>query len=154
MTKTIKTFILCVITCVITSSAFAGTKAFQASIAPGIAIHDRHQKIEGLTLSIWGENPQVSLALGIINGTCDNSAGFSLGFINYGDSYKGVQFGFLNADKKLQGAQFGFLNLAKDTETGFQFGFINIIQKNKKWFSNFPNEIAPFMILINWRLED
>ena len=154
MTKTIKTLILCVIACVITSTAFAGTKAFQASIAPGIALHDRHQKIEGLTLSIWGENPQASLALGIINGTSDNSAGFSLGFINYGDTYKGVQLGFLNVDKKLQGAQLGVINIAKDTKTGFQFGLLNIIPKNKKWFSNFPNEIAPFMILINWRLED
>lgn len=153
MTKTSKTLILCVIACVITSTAFAGSKAFQASLAPGIAIHDRNQTIEGLTLSIWGENPQTSLALGIINGTSGNSAGVSLGFINYGGSYKGAQFGFMNADKELHGAQFGFLNIAKDTKTGFQFGLINIISKNKKWFSNFPNEIAPFMLFINWRLE-
>ena len=153
MIKTIKILILCVITCVITSTGFANTNAFQASLAPGIAIHDRHQKIEGLTLSIWGENPQTALALGIINGTAENSAGLSLGFINYGDDYKGVQIGFLNADKKLQGAQLGIFNVARNTETGFQFGLINIIKTNKKWFSNFPNEIAPFMLFINWRLE-
>lgn len=153
MTKTIKTFVLCVIACLITSTAFAGTKAFQASVAPGIAIHNRHQKIEGRTLSIWGENPQSSLAFGIINGTAGESSGVSLGFVNYGNSYKGVQFGFLNTDKKLVGAQFGFLNYAKNTGTGFQFGLINIISTNKKWFSNFPNEIAPFMLFINWRLE-
>jgi len=154
MTKTIKTLILCVIACVITSTAFAGSKAFQASVAPGIAIHDRHQKIEGLTLSLWGENPQASLALGIINGTEGNSAGLSLGFLNYGDTYKGVQLGLINIDDKLHGAQFGFLNVAKATKTGFQFGLINIIPENKKWFSNFPYEIAPFMLFINWRIAD
>ncbi|MBU8902840.1 MAG: hypothetical protein KOO69_08875 [Victivallales bacterium] len=153
MSKTITTLILCVLTCVITSSAFAAPKAFQASVAPGIALHDRNQKIEGLTLSLWGENPQTSFALGIVNGTAGNSGGLSLGFINYGDKYKGVQLGFLNADKDLHGAQLGFLNIAKGKKTGFQFGLINVITTNKKWFSNFPNEIAPFMIFINWRLE-
>ena len=149
MTKTIQILILCAIT----STALAGTKSFQASLAPGIAIHDRQQKIEGLSLSVWGENPQTSLALGIINGTVGNSAGLSLGFVNYGDDYKGIQFGFLNIDAKLHGAQIGLLNFSKTTKSGFQFGLINIIAKNKKWFSNFPNEIAPFMLFVNWRLE-
>jgi len=153
LNQAIKILILCVIASVITSSAFAGSQAFQASLAPGIAIHDRHQEIEGLTLSIWGENPQTSLALGIINGTAGNSAGVSLGFVNYGDTYKGVQFGFINTDKNLHGAQFGFLNITDGKKTGFQFGLLNVIKTNKKWFSNFPNEIAPFMLFINWRLE-
>ena len=152
MNKTIKTLILCSIASIITSTAFAGSKAFQASLAPGIAVHDRNQKIEGLTLSVWGENPQTSLALGIINGTAGNSGGLSLGFVNYGDIYKGVQLGFINTDHKLHGFQLGFLNFAESTKTGFQFGLINIIRTNKKWFSNFPNEIAPFMLFVNWRL--
>jgi hypothetical protein len=151
--KTIKILIICVIASTITSSAFAATKAFQASLAPGIAIHDRNQNIEGVTLSIWGENPQTSLALGIINGTAGNSAGVSFGFVNYGEAYKGVQFGFINADKELHGAQLGFLNISEGNKTGFQFGLLNIIKTNKKWFSNFPNEIAPFMLFINWHLE-
>ena len=153
MSKTIKTVIFCVIACVITSTAFAGTKAFQASLVPGLALQDRHQKIEGLTLSIWGENPQASLAIGFINGTAGNSAGVSFGLINYGDSYKGIQIGAVNIDKELQGLQLGAINVAKGKKTGIQFGFLNIIPTNKKWFSNFPNEIAPFMILVNWRLE-
>lgn len=152
MNKTIKTLILCGIASLITSTTFAGSKAFQASLAPGIAVHDRNQKIEGLTLSVWGENPQTSLALGIINGTAGNSGGLSLGFVNYGDIYKGVQLGFINTDHKLHGFQLGFLNFAESTKTGFQFGLINIIRTNKKWFSNFPNEIAPFMLFVNWRL--
>jgi len=157
MTKTIKTLIPCIIACVITSTAFAGSKVFQASLVPGIALHNRHQQIDGFTLSFWGENPQSSLALGIINGTAGNSGGLSLGFLNYGggkgSTYKGVRFGAINAEKKLHGFQLGILNIAKDTKTGLQFGLINIILKNKKWFSNFPNEIAPFTILVNWRLE-
>ena len=153
MNKTIKTLIFCGIVSIITSPAFAaGSKAFQASLAPGIAIHNRNQKIEGLTLSFWGENPQTSLALGIINGTAANSGGFSLGFVNYGDTYTGVQLGFINTDHKLHGFQLGFLNFAENTNTGFQFGIINIIKSNKSWFNNFPNEIAPFMLFINWRL--
>lgn len=152
MNKTIKTLILCVIASVMSSTAFAGSKAFQASLAPGIAVHDRNQKIEGLTLSVWGENPQTSLALGIINGTAGNSGGLSLGFVNYGDIYKGVQLGFINTDHKLHGFQLGFLNFAESTKTGFQFGLINIIKTNRKWFSNFPDEIAPFMLFVNWRL--
>lgn len=152
MNKTIKTLILCVIASVMSSTAFAGSKAFQASLAPGIAVHDRNQKIKGLTLSVWGENPQTSLALGIINGTAGNSGGLSLGFVNYGDIYKGVQLGFINTDHKLHGFQLGFLNFAESTKTGFQFGLINIIKTNRKWFSNFPDEIAPFMLFVNWRL--
>ena len=151
MNKTIKTLILCAIVSTISSTAF-GSKAFQASLAPGIAIHDRNQRIEGLTLSVWGENPQTALALGIINGTTGNSGGLGIGFINYSDVYKGVQLAFVNADHNLHGFQFGFLNFAGNTKTGFQFGFINVIKSNKKWFSNFPDEIAPFMLFINWRL--
>lgn len=153
MTKTIQTLILCIIAFVITSNAFAGSKGFQASLAPGIALYNRNQQIDGLTLSVWGENPQTSLALGIINGTAGNSGGLSLGFVNYGKVYKGVQLGFINADKELHGAQLGFLNINEGNKTGFQFGLLNFIKTNKKWFSNFPNEIAPFMIFINWRLE-
>jgi hypothetical protein len=152
MTKTIKTLILCVIACLITSTAFA-EPIFQASLAPGIALHNRNQRIEGFTLSLWGENPQTSLALGIINGTDRNSGGVSLGFINYGDVYSGVQLGFLNADRDLHGAQVGVLNIANGKKTGFQFGLFNVITTNKEWFSNFPNELAPFMLFINWRLE-
>jgi len=153
LNKTIKTLIFCVIACVITSTAFAGTKVFNLSAAPGLALHDRNQKIEGLTLSLWGENPQTSLAIGFVNGTAGNSAGVSFGLINYSDTYKGLQFGFLNSSKKLKGVQFGAINIAKGKKTGFQVGFLNVIPSNKKWFSNFPNEIAPFMIIFNWRLE-
>ena len=44
------------------------SKPLQLSLTPSIAIHDRSETIEGLTLGIWSENPQAALALGIVNG--------------------------------------------------------------------------------------
>ncbi len=159
MTKVIKIFISGLISFVIASTAFAESKgskeseAFQASFTPAIALHDRDQKIEGFTISLWGENLQEALALGVINGSKGDSAGVSIGFVNYGDSYRGAQFGFINSDNNMNGAQFGFLNFTKTTETGIQFGLLNIIKENKKWFKNFPNEIAPVMLFVNWRTD-
>jgi hypothetical protein len=155
MKKSIKTLLLCVVSCVISSSVFAETQAFQASLVPSIALHERTQRIEGVTLSIWGENPQKSLALGFVNGTSGDSIGCSLAFFaNYADRYQGAQFGMVNANNDLYGVQFGFFNYTKTAKTGVQIGFINVVSQNKTWFSNFPNEIAPVMIFINWRLVD
>jgi hypothetical protein len=76
----------------VAGGAFAQTKPFNASLTPDYSVYGRNVTIEGLTLSIWGENQQTSLALGIVNGTTGNSAGLSWGYIlNYGDNYKGVQ---------------------------------------------------------------
>ena len=47
----------------------AGSKPLQLSLTPDIALFDRSETIEGLCLSIWGENPQTALALGIVNGS-------------------------------------------------------------------------------------
>jgi len=51
----------------ITSGAIAEPKPFNASITPDIAVHDRTDTIRGVTLSIWGENEQTSLAIGLVN---------------------------------------------------------------------------------------
>ena len=137
MIKASKIFILCLISFTIASTTFAKDKKshpFQASLTPGVAVHDRDQTIEGFTISLWGENLQRALSLGVINGSKGDSAGASFGFINYGDSYKGAQFGFINADDVMNGAQFGFLNFTKKTDTGIQFGFLNFIKENKRWF--------------------
>ncbi len=73
------------------------SKPIQLSLTPDIAIHDKNTRIEGLSLNIWGENPQTSLALGFFNGFTGTSKGFALGiFLNYSDSYKGVQWGGVN----------------------------------------------------------
>lgn len=124
--------------------AMAGSKAFNLSLTPNIAIQDRNDTIEGLTLSIWGENQQTSLALGIANGTVGDSAGLSWGlFLNYAENYKGVQWALINfvtgdflgwqggivnyVEDNMKGLQTGLLNYAGKV-TGLQFGFVNFAE--------------------------
>ena len=171
------------------SAAVADTKPFNLSITPEIAIYDRSQTVEGVTLSIWGENEQSSLALGIANGTTGQSAGLSLGILNYADDYKGLQWGLVNCTKddfvgwqggfifgvlgsvvnytggsmkglqsglvnyagSLTGVQIGLANYAEDVDAGVQIGLVNAIRENSRWFSGLPEELAPAMILVNWR---
>ena len=58
---------------------------FQASLTPDIAIYPKTTEINGLSLNIWGENPQQGVALGFVNGSTGDSAGFSWGLFNYSD---------------------------------------------------------------------
>jgi len=165
----------------IASGAMAQTKPFNASITPDHAVHGRDVRIEGLTLSIWGENPQTSLALGIVNGSSGNSAGLSWGFIlNYAENYKGIHWAPINYVKgdflgwqgglvnytegPMKGLQTGWVNCA-GTLTGLQFGLVNYAETGEtgvqiglvnlipsnRWFSGLPNELAPGMIFVNWR---
>ena len=178
------------------------SKPIQLSLTPSIAVFDRSETIEGLTLGIWSENPQAALALGIVNGSTKESAGLSLGLVNYADSYKGMSVGILNYADGYRGLQWGVVNYAKQdfsgwqggplfglvgsvvnyaggTMTGFQcgvvnyagrltglqlgavnyaataergvqIGVVNVIPDNS-WFTELPGELAPGMILVNWR---
>ena len=159
----------------------AGSKPLQLSLTPNIAIHDRSDDIEGLALSLWGENPQTALALGVVNGSTGQSAGLSLGLVlNYSDSYKGIQWapinytkndflgwqaGFVNyTDGYMKGLQSGVVNYAGRL-TGMQFGLINYAGTAETglqiglvnlipvnpWFTGLPNALAPGMVFINWR---
>ena len=173
---------LTVLVCIMTASlATAGIKPIQLSLTPEIALYDRSETIEGLTLGIWGENPQTALALGFVNGSTGQSAGLSLALVlNYADNYKGIQFapinysmggflgwqaglvnytdgfmkglqtGVVNYAGKLTGLQLGLVNYAATAETGVQLGLVNFIPDNP-WFTGLPDELAPGMILINWR---
>ena len=163
------------------TGALAETKPIQLSLTPNIALFDRDETIEGLTLSVWGENPQTSLALGIVNGSTGRSAGLSLGLIlNYADDYKGIQWapinyvkmsflgwqgglvnytedsmkglqtGVVNYAGELKGLQLGLVNFAETAETGVQIGLVNLMPRNA-WFTELPDELAPGMILVNWR---
>jgi hypothetical protein len=162
------------------SGVMAGNKPIQLSLTPDIALFDRSETIEGLTLGIWSENPQSALALGIVNGSTGGSAGLSLGLINYADNYKGIQLAVINYTKsdflgwqagavnytdglmkglqtgvvnyagRLTGLQLGVLNYAATAETGVQIGLVNLIPQNG-WFTGLPDELARGMILINWR---
>jgi hypothetical protein len=173
----------------VSSAAMAQTKPFNLSLTPDIAVYDRTDTINGVTLSIWGENEQNSLALGIVNGGTGESAGLSLGIVNYAESYKGLQWGVVNVTEndtfgwqggfcfgvigsvvnytggtleglqtgvvnyvgRLKGLQLGLVNYAEKVDAGVQIGVVNIIRQNTGWFTELPNELAPVMILVNWR---
>jgi hypothetical protein len=36
-------------------------------------------------------------------------------------------------------------------EKGLQVGLFNVIRNNVYWFGGLPNEVAPMMVLVNWR---
>jgi hypothetical protein len=162
------------------TGVLADAQPIQLSLTPEIALFDRTEKIEGLTLSIWGENPQAGLALGFVNGSTGQSAGLSLGLLlNYADSYKGVQLapvnytkadflgwqiGFVNyTDGLMKGLQTGIVNYAGKL-TGLQFGFVNYaasaetgvqigfvnLMPQNAWFTGLPDELAPGMVIVNW----
>ena len=169
----------CLLIFMATSQAMASA-AVQASLTPDIAVWARGTRIEGVSFSIWGENPQTSFALGLVNGFNDMSKGAALGLFNYSDSYTGFQFGavnytegdffgwqfgafdytvgsvrglqtgFVNYAGTLKGLQIGLVNYAANTDTGIQIGLVNIIPRNA-WFTRFPDEIAPAMVILNWR---
>jgi len=166
---------------IVASVTFAGSPPFQASLTPNIAVHKRNVMVEGLTLSVWGENPQKALSLGIVNGSTGQSVGFSWGFLlNYADNYKGIhwacvnytqgnflgwQSGFINyTDQHIKGIQTGLVNYAGKLK-GAQLGVFNFAEsadtgfqfgiinviRENKWFRDFPNSIAPGMVFLNWR---
>ena len=172
----------------VTVGASAEPKPFQLSLTPGIAMYDRTEKIEGFTLGIWSENTQAAFALGIVNGSTGDSAGLSVGILNYADRYRGLQWGLVNYTKgdtlgwqggfclgllgsvvnytggtmkgfqcgvvnyagRLTGLQLGIVNYAATAETGLQIGVLNLIPENH-WFTELPDELAPGMVLVNWR---
>jgi hypothetical protein len=163
------------------TGAVEGSKPLQVSITPEIALFNRTERIEGLTLSIWGENPQTALALGIVNGSTGQSAGLSWALaLNYADDYKGIQWapinytkgdflgwqgGFVNyTDGRMKGLQSGVVNYAGRL-TGLQFGLVNYaetaetgvqiglvnLMPRNEWFTALPDELAPGMVFVNWR---
>src|ERR1039458_6632608 len=89
----------------------ADEPVFQASLTPDLAIHSRTTQINGLSLNIWGENPQSSLNLGFVNGSTGNSQGLAWGLANYSDSYTGVAWGLVNISReRFFGWQHGVIN--------------------------------------------
>jgi hypothetical protein len=112
------------------------SKPFQASLTPDIAIYTKTTEIHGLSLNIWGENPQQGVALGFVNGSTGDSKGFTCGLFNYADSYTGVSWGAVNYSKtSFVGWQGGFIfwpslvNVSQGTFTGFQEGVVNCAQE-------------------------
>ena len=171
---------LAIIVGIISVGSAMASQPLQLSLTPDIALVDRDERIEGLALSIWGENPQTALALGLVNGSSGESAGLSWSLIlNYAENYKGIhwaainyttgtflgwQSGFINyVGGRMKGLQTGPVNYAGRL-TGLQFGLVNYAETaetgvqiglinlipSNAWFTNLPDELAPGMIIINW----
>ncbi len=151
---------------------------FQASLTPDIAIHSKITQINGLALSIWGENPQHAIALGLVNGSTGDSSGMSWSLVNYADSYTGIawgvvnisrdsftgwqdgtvnyaqgnflglQMGALNVAKNMDGLQLGVVNYAEHLH-GVQLGFLNVAMNNP-WFNEMPDKLATGFPFLNW----
>ena len=114
------------------------SEPIQLSLTPKIALHTRNVMIEGLSLNIWGQNPQAGLALGFVNGSSGRSGGLSVRLLNYGENYTGLQWGLVNTVvNDFIGWQGGFLlglvgsvvNDVGGTLTGFQCGVVNNVGK-------------------------
>ena len=146
----------------------AAAAGFQLSLTPDIAIHEDTTPINGVTLNIWGQNPQSALALGLINGSSQASSGVSLGLLaNYAEDYSGahlawfanyasgrfsgLQCSAFNYAQTLNGVQLGWVNFAETVEKGLQVGLLNVIKNNVYWFGAMPEQVAPMMVLVNWR---
>jgi hypothetical protein len=159
-------------------SASAEEQFFQASVSPKIAIHSEDTRINGITLNLWGQNPQSAFAWGFVNGSTGDSLGFSMSFFfNYAENFTGVQWAFANYStgkfigwqgsavnignevvglqsgtvnwaKNVRGVQFGFFNYTEDLY-GVQIGAVNIV-KNNPWFKEFPDKLATGMVFVNW----
>jgi hypothetical protein len=152
---------------------------FQASLVPDIAIYPKTAEIHGLSLSIWGENPQQGVAIGIVNGSTGDSAGFSWGIVNYSESYTGVSFAWVNVNStSFHGWHYGFVSVAQDEfigfqsglifnyskkMTGLQLGLVNYAEQldgvqiglaniaiNNGWFDDFPDKLATGFPIVNW----
>ncbi|MEJ0089480.1 MAG: hypothetical protein WDM80_07020 [Limisphaerales bacterium] len=151
---------------------------FQASLTPDIAIYPKTAEISGLSLNIWGENPQHGVALGIVNGSSGESGGFTWGVVNYSETYAGVSWAWVNINKtsftgwqagivsvaqgKFTGFQACWVNVAKESH-GLQFGLVNYAEDlhgvqiglaniaiNNGWFNEFPDKLATGFPLVNW----
>ncbi|MEY4918182.1 MAG: hypothetical protein RL616_2095 [Verrucomicrobiota bacterium] len=153
-------------------------ECFQASLTPDIAIHSKITQINGLALSIWGENPQSAIALGLVNGSTGDSSGLSWSLVNYADSYTGIawgvvnisrtsfvgwqdgtvnfaeghflglQMGALNVTEEMNGLQIGVVNYAEHLH-GVQLGFLNVAMNNP-WFNEMPDKLATGFPFLNW----
>jgi len=136
---------------------------FQASLTPEIALRARTDTITGISLNIWGENPQKSFTLGFVNGSTGDSKGFSWGLWNYSENYTGVHWGVVNTSTgKFIGWQNAMVNWSKDVE-GLQTGWVNYteklngvqlglvcIVKDNPWFKEFPDKLAMGFPFLNW----
>ena len=114
-----KKSILVLLSCFLATAAFADTQPFQLSLIPDVAIHGKTTHIQGVTLGIWGENPQTALAVGVVNGSTGESSGISLGFLaNYAESYQGAHLAWIAnySSARFHGDAIGSVQLCGEIE--------------------------------------
>lgn len=150
----------------------------QLSLTPDIALFSKDTEVHGFALNIWGQNPQMSLNIGLVNGSTGDSGGLSWGIVNYDESYRGVQLGWVNVSTEnftglqggyvnfsqgtFKGLQYGLVNIAEDT-TGLQLGVVNYAEKlhgvqiglinvamNNPAFTELPDKLSPGFPILNW----
>ena len=157
-----------------TMQAKAENTDLQLSLTPDVALHDKDTFITGLSLNIWGENPQNFASIGFINGSSNRSqsrfaasssysSGFSFGLVNYTEAYKGLhigfdntssvkftgaQIGFINQANAVSGTQIGLVNYCKYMNRGIQIGLINVNAKDNNIED--VDTGAVIMPLVNW----
>lgn len=99
------------------------------------------------------------LQWGLVNFTTQDASGWQGGFllgivgsvVNYtGGTMNGFQCGVVNYAGRLTGFQLGLVNYAAVAEGAVQIGLVNVIPENR-WLTGLPDELAPGMIVINWR---
>lgn len=149
----------------------AADTPLQLSLTPDIALYPNTEMVRGLSLNVWGQNPQSGLTIGFVNGSTGDSGGFSWGLVNYAEDYTGVQWGALNISTDgFAGWQHGWVNISRGTFSGWQSGWIcnfaedfhglqlgllnyaeNLqgvqlgfanIAGNNPWFVEFPDKLA------------
>jgi hypothetical protein len=163
---------------VVSAATIHADTPIQLSLTPDIALYPKDTEVKGVSLNIWGENPQTSLHLGLVNGSSGDSAGLSWGIVNYDDSFTGAQLGWVNfSAEHFVGLQDGYVNISKGTFTGLQYGLVNVseqvtglqlgvfnyaeeldgvqigvvnIARNNPWFNEFPDKLATGFPLLNW----
>jgi len=119
---------------IVSISGLWASEPIQLSLTPEFAVYDRKEQIDGFCLSLWGENPQSAFALGFVNGSTGDSAGLSIGLVNYADTYTGLQWSFFNYVQgdfsgwqggPVFGLAIGGVNIVDKVMTGFQCALVN-----------------------------
>lgn len=156
----------------------AETTVIQLSLTPDIALYSKTTTVKGLSLNIWGENTMKGVSLGLVNGSTEDSAGFSCGIVNYDDNYHGVQWGIVNFSREsFIGWQRGCVNISQGTFLGYESGLVNVSENmtglqlgvvnyaqnlkgvqiglvnvaiNNPWFTEFPDKLAKGFPIVNW----
>lgn len=105
-----------------------------------------------LGLANYAEN-YTGVHLSLVNYASGNFDGWQGAYaLNYcGGDFVGFQSSLVNLTGGMKGLQLGLFNYAQRMDAGVQIGVVNIIGNSSGWFNGLPDELAPGMILVNWK---